>query len=478
MKYIQKNAVPLLIVSFFLLLTFGSCKKVKVPRDGGTISFSTDTLTFDTVFTSIGSFTNSFKIYNNQNQPIVLSEIKLAGGQASPFRMNVDGLPGKEFHDIEIAANDSIYVFVAVTIDPTTGNLPFLVEEKVQVTLNEKQFQLPLEAYGQDAHYIVDSVLTTANWVNDKPYVIIHSALVDSAQTLTIQKGCRIYMHQDSKLYVAGTLLVYGTKKDSVIFQGDRLDRSYFGYKDFPGEWGGLVFTKGSVWNNLNYCVIKNAGNATGFGYPSAIHVSNVDVIDTHPMLELTNCSIYNSAGYGVIAFASQLRFGNTLIHSCNQQCLALVEGGSHEFNYCTFANYGALGVNHAQEPTLAAINFRETAPSTYSGTDLSAAFHNCLIYGSLDDEVAFNKLDNWGCSILLNHCLIRRSTALPSYVQNNNTLINQDPQFRSSGKFDFHVESSSPAKNAGVFHPYYLRDLDDKVRSTSTPTIGCYEAD
>lgn len=469
---------PYVVIVSVVAFTFSSCKKVKVLKEGGEISFSTDTLTFDTVFTSIGSFTNSVKIYNKQNQPIVLSEIKLAGGEASPFRLNVDGLPGKEFHDIELAANDSMYVFVAVTIDPTTGTMPFLVEEKLQVTLNEKRFELPLEAYGQDAHYIVDSVLSSATWVNDKPYVIIHSALVDSGETLTIQKGCRIYLHQDSKLYVAGTLLAYGTKKDSIIFQGDRLDRAYFGYKDFPGEWGGLVFTTSSVWNNLNYCIIKNAGNATGFGYPSAIHVSNVEAIGNQPKLELTNCTIFNSAGYGVIAFASQLKFGNTLIHSCNMQCLALVEGGNYEFNYCTFANYGALGINHAQEPTLAAINFRETAPSTYTGTDLNAAFHNCLIYGSLDDESAFNKLDNWGCSILLNHCLLKRTTALPAFVQTNNTLLNKDPEFKGSGKFDFHVETTSPAKNAGVFHPYYLKDLDDKLRSTSSPTIGCYEAD
>lgn len=478
MRRVVSKLIPFIIVSLVVFFTFSSCKKQRFLTEGANLSFSVDTLKFDTVFTSIGSFTNSFKIYNNDDRPVKINSIKLLNGSASVFRMNVDGVPTKDIQDIELAGNDSIYVFVAVTIDPTTGTLPFLVEEKIQVTLNEKQYQIPLEAYGQDAHYIVDSVLTSNTWINDKPYVIIHSALVDSGEILTIQKGCRIYMHQDSKLYVAGTLRAFGTKKDSIIFQGDRLDRSYFGYRDFPGEWGGLVFTRSSVLNNLNYCVIKNAGNNTGAGYPSAIHVSKANEYMIAPMLEMNNCQVYNSSAYGIIGIAAQLRIANSLIHSCNLQCLALIEGGEYDFSYCTIANYGGIGINHAQEPVFAAINFREVSSNTYVGSNLKANFKNCIIYGSLDDEAAFNQLNTWTYDMTFDHCLLRRTGTFPTYVTRNNCLLNQDPQFKETGKNNFHPLTTSPVKNAGIFTQYYLLDLDGKTRSMTTPSIGCYEVD
>ena len=61
-------------------------------------------------------------------------------------------------------------------------------------------------------------------WPNDKPHVVINSFLVDSLRKLTIQQGTRVYMHGNSGLFVYGTLETNGTKEDSVVFQGDRLE--------------------------------------------------------------------------------------------------------------------------------------------------------------------------------------------------------------------------------------------------------------
>ena len=116
-----------------------SCKKDSILTTGGKLSFSTDTLSFDTVFTTVGSVTHSFKIYNENQQRIKIQRIKLNGGASSPFRMNVDGIPTIELNDVEVAANDSLYVFVAVTVDPTTGILPFVVNDAVQMTLNGQE---------------------------------------------------------------------------------------------------------------------------------------------------------------------------------------------------------------------------------------------------------------------------------------------------------------------------------------------------
>ena len=58
------------------------------------LTFSVDTIVFDTVFTTVGSTTKQFKIYNPSSKSIQIDEIELMGGDQSPFRLNVDGEKG------------------------------------------------------------------------------------------------------------------------------------------------------------------------------------------------------------------------------------------------------------------------------------------------------------------------------------------------------------------------------------------------
>lgn len=464
-----------MLKNIFLLIIsigfFSACKKESFLTSGGNLRFSTDTLRFDTVFTATGSVTRSFKIYNNNSKRIKIDRIKLAAGNNSPYRLNIDGESTKDLFNVEIAPNDSIYVFVAITINPTSGLNPFLVSDAVQITLNGKMREVQLESYGQDAHYISDSVLSTQTWVNDKPYVIVHSALVDEANTLTIQKGCRIYMHQDSKLYVAGTLNIFGTKQDSVIFQGDRLDRDYFGYKDYPGEWRGLDFLESSKNSNINYALIKNGGLSD-----AAVLVRPTNTFDINqPTLTLRNTIIANSAGYGILSGDAHIVAINCLIHTCGAQNLAILEGGTYTFNYCTLATYGGTGINHAQQPVAALLNYRDTSLTAYIGNDLKANFTNCVFYGPLDDEIIFGKKNEWLYEVNMDHCLLKRTTDYTGLATISNTILNNDPEFVDYGKWNFRPTASSPLKAAGISMPAILDDLDGNSRS-ATPTIGSYE--
>jgi len=76
------------------------------------LTFSTDTLTFDTVFTTIGSTTSKVMVYNKQNKAVKINLIHLAGGASSPFRINVDGAKDAihQFQDIVLKARDSFCV--------------------------------------------------------------------------------------------------------------------------------------------------------------------------------------------------------------------------------------------------------------------------------------------------------------------------------------------------------------------------------
>ena len=76
----------------FLFFAVTSCKKDKPITDGSAkLNFSADSVLFDTVFSGIGSTTKLFKIYNKHKQSIVVSKAYIEKGNASPFRISIDG---------------------------------------------------------------------------------------------------------------------------------------------------------------------------------------------------------------------------------------------------------------------------------------------------------------------------------------------------------------------------------------------------
>jgi hypothetical protein len=83
----KKKAISLILFSFvigFLSLTTSCGKNKSFSKKH--LSFSVDTLVFDTVFTTIGSTTQQFKIYNNENKTLIIEEIELMGGSQFFFQ--------------------------------------------------------------------------------------------------------------------------------------------------------------------------------------------------------------------------------------------------------------------------------------------------------------------------------------------------------------------------------------------------------
>jgi hypothetical protein len=473
------------------ILSDTSCKKDPILTTGGILKFSVDTLKFDTVFTTQGSFTMGINIYNPQGERITVSSVRLSQGNTSYFHLNVDGFQGNAVSNIEIAPHDSVYVFATVKIDPTIANTPFVVEDSLIATLNGKNYYLPITAYGQNAYYIVDSTLKTQTWKTDKPYVIIHNAFVDVGNTLTIPSACRVYVHADSRLFVFGTLKIneHGTKNDdSVIFQGDRLDRAYFGYQGYPGEWGGIYFDSRSTNNVINYTVLKNCGNGTSVnGYylpPAAIEVATDSVHSSSaPQLLLNHTRIYNCIGYGILSFQGTIHAENCLIHSCGAEALALLQGGNDTFNFCTFVCNGTYAINHtADNPTAAILNYYDIDNVNYYSGDLNVVLRNCILWGSNSNEVFCNKKNVVGgttaYNLIMSHCLIKSMDAgsFPNYIDTTGSIFNTDPLFANAAQWNFHPTASSPMNNKGIAIPAITDDIEGYSPRASTPTIGCYE--
>ena len=165
----------LILISFLLLL---ACKKESfITSPDARVTITADSLKYDTVFTTAGSVTQSFKIVNENDQKINISSVKLMGGNSSAYKINADGFVGPEINNLEIAANDSLYVFVSVVIDQNTKDLPFIIQDSIQVSYNGRDRWVQLEAWGQNAHFFRNKEITgNETWTNDLPYVILGSS--------------------------------------------------------------------------------------------------------------------------------------------------------------------------------------------------------------------------------------------------------------------------------------------------------------
>lgn len=461
------KALGILTISFLL---FFSCKKETfITSPNASVIITADTLKYDTVFVTAGSISQSFKIINDNNQKLRISSVKLMGGASSAYKINVDGTIGPEVTNLELEANDSLYVFVQVNINQNTNNLPFVVKDSIQVSYNGKTRKIQLEAWGRNAHFFRDKEISVnETWNNDLPYVILGYLHVQSNKTLTINKGCRIYIHADAPFVIDGTIQVNGLKDtiDRVYFTGDRLDDPY---KDFPASWPGIFFYSGSKDNVFNYAVIKNAYQAIAMQDPPP---------NTNPKLILNECVIDNAYDAGIIALNSSINARNCLVSNCGKN-IFLVKGGNYQFIHCTVASYSNHFIQH-KNPVLLVSNY-VNVNNVPVAANMNALFRNCIFWGDgglVDDEVV--SLKDAGAAFNINFDYnLWKVTNTPANIISNQIINNQNPLFDSvdvqKQYYDFRLKANSPAVNKGVNAGVTI-DLDGLSRPVGLPDLGCFE--
>jgi len=460
-----RNYLPILLI-LSLAMAIGCKKESFTNSTEAKLSIGNDSLRFDTVFTTAGSVTQYFLIKNENKQKINISNVQLMGGNASAFKMNVDGSQGTQFTNIEIAGNDSMYVFVRVNVNPNASNQPFVIRDSIKLQWNGNTSFKQLEAWGQNANYIRSTILRgNITWTKDKPYVILGGMIVDTNAVLTIQQGTRIHLNADAPFIVDGTLIINGTKTDSVVFRSNRLDDPY---RDYPGAWPGIYFRGSSINNQLTYSYIKNAYQGIVVERPSS---------NTNPKLTLNNCVLDNIYDIGLFAVNSSVVANNCLISNCGTN-IALIYGGNYQFNHCTVVSVSNSFVQH-KNPALTATNFVKQNNTIYT-SPLTAVITNSIVWGDegfVDNEIVVQKEGTAAANVTLNNVLFR-AKADPSSTTFNNVLRNTNPQFDSVDVvrriYDFRLKGGSPAINKGVVTPL-TNDFNGLAR-VGLPDLGCYE--
>jgi hypothetical protein len=297
------------------------------------LAFSTDTVSFDTVFTTIGSTTNYFMIYNKNDVDLKIDRVSLSNGSNSKFRINIDGRKGDSFNDIPIWKKDSLYVAVEVTVDPNDENSPFVIYDSVIFITNGVIQSILLEAYGQNARILrggtrfeKDTTLTS-----ERPYLIYDSIMIPEGVAVNIDKGASFYMHHKAKWLIDGTLITNGTQDEPVTFRGDRLNdfSTYISYDNIPTQWDGLFFGASSFENELHYTLIRNGISGLTF---------NESTPDKRK-ITIGNSQIKNMNGNVLYAINCDIEAFNTEFSNAGN-CLIMLAGGKYRFIHCTMANY------------------------------------------------------------------------------------------------------------------------------------------
>ncbi|MCK9205201.1 MAG: right-handed parallel beta-helix repeat-containing protein [Bacteroidales bacterium] len=458
--------IILFSVSLFLICFCFSCrKKDKIDTSPDIqLSFSTDTVFFDTVFTTVGSITKRLIVYNQRQDKVSISHIRLMGGENSNYRINVDGEPGIDLTDLEIAGDDSLFIFIRVTINPNNQNTPFIVNDSLEFQINGNIQRVQLVSWGQDAFFYRNATLSgNVLWDSLKPHVIYGALRIDTNAMLTILPGTKIYFHQNAYLSASfrSTLKVIGTQDHPVRFQGDRLD--YF-YRDLPGQWIGILLEAGSLNHQINYAIIKNGVYGIAIDIPES---------QTNPMLVLDNTIIRNMTGDGIYAYGTTITSTNCVIGNCGGNAVDIIYGGSYDFRQLTIGNFWSSSVRLS--PSVYISNYTvDTTGQKFPNPLVSAYFGNAILYGSNDEEIMLDSVTSAPFAYTFDHALLKtrlNTSASGRFIQ---CMVNQDPRFMDGSKMDYRIDSLSPAIKKGI-QMGVLYDILGIERGP-TPDLGAYQ--
>lgn len=435
------------------------------------LSFSQDTVSFDTVFSGITSRTERVRIYNKNNKGLRIARIALESGGASGFMMNVDGQNGVSLNDVQVLKEDSVFLFVKVNVPVSSSMKPTKISDTVILTLESGvQQKVVLEAFGQNMQALNGEVLKGDNVLtaDELPYVIYDSLVVSEGASLRIKEGTTLYFHNGASLIVHGTLDVEGTQDKPVTLRGDRLDKMfpYLPYDRLENQWGGIYMSSSCKGCNINY---------------ADIHSGNYGIVcdGIEGKVNITNSVIHNVAGYGLYLKDCESLVANTQVSNSKYDCVGIY-GGKADFYHCTFAQFYPWKADRGNALYV----------SNYIGEEEhlieSVNFYNCFVTGYADDEV-YGKPGEKPLNLNFHHCVLLTDVSDETYFhdcigESKDADTYKEKNFKTFDThaylYDFRLDSASVARGKGstAYSTSYPIDRFGVSRGEK-PDAGCYQS-
>lgn len=452
----------LLGASFWILLMAVSCNRDDINFESPTqlLRFSADTVFCDTVYNQVRSETYAVKIYNNEDKDVMIPKISLGSGNASLYRINVDGKAGTDFTNVPLRKNDSLYIFVEIA--PVANAPQAIAEDQINVETPAGKQHVTLFSVVQDAEFYIESktnpnILTNnTNWTNEKAKIIFGNLTLDAGKKLDIQKGTKVYFFKNSALKIGknAELNVKGELNNEVIFRGDRSETKY---DTIPKNWQGISFDVGAKLD-MNYARVF--GGTRG-----------LQMIETNAAIK--NSIIHTHQEYGIYAVKSNITASNLVMNNCGEADLGIFKGGTYNITHSTVANYWDFNTALPSIGIYATNEYQNNA--ILENGPLILNVKNSIIYGSAENMVELKPISGQTFTTDFSYNLLKYGSKA-NYAAPN-SIKNQDPKFQNyfTQKLNLRVKADSPAKGKGVYLSSFPTDIAGVTR-TNPPTIGAYQ--
>lgn len=452
----------LLGASFWILLMAVSCNRDDINFESPTqlLRFSADTVFCDTVYNQVRSETYAVKIYNNEDKDVMIPKISLGSGNASLYRINVDGKAGTDFTNVPLRKNDSLYIFVEIA--PVANAPQAIAEDQINVETPAGKQHVTLFSVVQDAEFYIENktnpnILTNnTNWTNEKAKIIFGNLTLDAGKKLDIQKGTKVYFFKNSALKIGknAELNVKGELNNEVIFRGDRSETKY---DTIPKNWQGISFDVGAKLD-MNYARVF--GGTRG-----------LQMIETNAAIK--NSIIHTHQEYGIYAVKSNITASNLVMNNCGEADLGIFKGGTYNITHSTLANYWDFNTALPSIGIYATNEYQNNA--TLENGPLTLNVKNSIIYGSAENMVELKPISGQTFTTDFSYNLLKYGSKA-NYAAPN-SIKNQDPKFQNyfTQKLNLRVKADSPAKGKGVYLSSFPTDIAGVTR-TNPPTIGAYQ--
>ena len=422
-----------------------------------TLAFSTDSVKMDTVFSTVGSRTYDFWVYNRGSRGLHLQSVRLRQGNQTGFRVNVDGSYldndlGSVVTDLEVRSGDSLRVFVEFTAPRNQKLTPQLIEDELVFLLESGiQQRMVLRAYAWDA-LLCDSIIISQDSIieSSQPIVIRQGLRVDSAATLTL-RHTTLFFHDKAGADVYGTLIT-----DSVVMRGDRLDHmfDYLPYDRISGQWRGITFGRTSTGNEMTDSEVRNA-------MCGVLLEDSALLAPPKKRLTMTRCVVHNAKGHGIVSYNSFIGLYYCQLTNTQGDCLA-VYGGLCDIDHCTLAQFYPFSAERG-----AALRFANSYGERFFD-HLELLCTNSIITGYADDVVFGETADTDSTTTFVyayefENCLMRTPKVEGDSVSFRNIMWETpDDSIQGTQHFvvideknlyyDFHLDSLSTAQGKGCY--------------------------
>ncbi len=454
----MKKAFKLILTAFILLGVWFCKPKNEIFTDDPSVklSFSTDTVFFDTVFTSSGAIiaqnvTKRVRVFNTSDKAVNIAEIRLGGQNQSNYNIYVNGVNARTFNNTELLGKDSLYILVQLKIDDRNKDLPYIVEDTITFSTNGNFQKVRLLAWGQDAIYFKsDSIFANTNWVEGKPYVIFDHLNVKQGVTLNLAAGTKVVFGNKATMTVDGNIKSNGVFEKPVNFiqyrKGGRFD-------EVPGQWQGVVFSNRSANNTFEWTNVKNA-------------VVGLDFRESGGQNSIKNCQILNMSDVAVSVAKSSVLLQNSLLTNAANYLLYAEGGGTIQVFNSTIVN--------------SASDFFRSSPAILiddkkAGNSWNVIFSNNIIWGNQNSELSIALPET--AVPVIDYNLIKTNN---SQFKNNNNIVNitsTNSIFTNASDRDFTLKKTSPAVNKAkiIVGVTDQPELNNKTRDAQ-PDMGAYE--